>query len=58
MTDMTGEDWLDLEIDEGAEVFFSILAMNYDFFFQNLRPIIAAFLGILQRKASALTTNP
>ena len=54
MTNLKGEQWLDLEMDDGAAVVFSIVAMNYDFFFQSSRPLLLAVGASLRRRAAEL----
>lgn len=56
-SDITVEEFENLEIDEGALVSFAIFAHNYDFFTQRLLPILTAFMMSLASRARSQSAS-
>jgi hypothetical protein len=50
-TDLTPEEFGELDVDEAMIVAFGIFARNYNFFTHRLPPVIAAFIAALKKRA-------
>lgn len=58
-SDLTEEQFKEMDLDEGAMCCFAIFTLNYDFFTRRLLPILLAFAqSLVAQKAAAASAKP
>lgn len=56
-TNLTKEDYEELDIDEGALLIMGIISLNYDFFSQRLLPVFLGFMKSVLQQAGVASAN-